>query len=254
MPRQNTQARKEPGPRTVPRYRTVYDLLRQEIMSGELPIGEKLPTEDELSQKFRVSRHTIRFALRELKEEGLIRSQQGSGSIVVRRSQQLSYTTSVSSIEELLQYATEVRYEVANSGMVVTDARLANRLNSTAGERWLRLEGIRTKSSKDEPVCWTEVFVHANYAGVGLRIGHQAGTIYSWIEEMYGVRIGEVRQVLRVVPLPEDIRVKLGCEPGIAAVEICRSYYLEDGKLVEVAFNLHPVDRFQYELTLRKRG
>jgi DNA-binding GntR family transcriptional regulator len=166
----------------------------------------------------------------------------------------LSYSSSVSSLEELLQYATEVRYEVAKSGMVVADTRLANRLGSAAGERWLRLQGVRAKSSKDEPVCWTEVFVHANYAGVGLRIGHQAGTIYSWIEEMYGVRIGEVRQILRVVPMPEGIRLELGCASDIMAVEICRSYYLEDGKLVEVAFNLHPADRFQYELTLRKRG
>jgi DNA-binding GntR family transcriptional regulator len=254
MARQNIEARKEPGPAHVPRYRTVYDAVRQQITSGALGVGDKLPTEDELSQKFGVSRHTIRFALRELKDEGLIRSQQGSGSIVVRQSRQLSYTSSVSSLEELLQYATEVRYEVAKSGMVVADTQLAHRLGSAAGERWLRLEGIRTKSSRDEPVCWTEVFVHANFAGVGLRIGHQAGTIYSWIEEMYGVRIGEVRQVLRVVPMPEDIAAKLGCAPDIKAVEICRSYYLEDGQLVEVAFNLHPADRFQYELTLRRRG
>ena len=254
MARQNVQSQRGAPAPNVPRYRTVYDGLRQRIMSGAFPVGEKLPTEDELCQKFGVSRHTIRVALRELKEEGLIRSQQGTGSIVLRQSQPTLYTSSVSSLEELLQYATEIRYEVAKSGMIVVDGRLSNRLGCPVGQRMLRLQGIRTKTSKDEAVCWTEVFVHADYAGVGLMVGHRSGSIFSFIEEMYGVRMGEVQQVMRVVPMPKEISADLGCEPGDMAVEIRRSYHLESGELVEVAFTLHPADRFRYELTLRRRG
>jgi GntR family transcriptional regulator len=236
----------------VPRYRAVYDVLRYEIMSEILPIGRKLPTEDELTKRFGVSRHTIRVALRELKEEGLIRSQQGAGSTVLHRSQPVRYTSSISSLEELLQYATEIRYEVAKSGMIVADRRLSARIGCAVGQRWLRLQGIRT--SKDEAVCWTEVFVHAQYAGVGLMIGHRSGSIFSFIEEMYAVRVGEVDQVLRVVPMPNEVCSDLGCEAGSMAVEIRRSYKLESGELVEIAFTLHPADRFKYQLVLRRRG
>jgi DNA-binding GntR family transcriptional regulator len=71
---------------------------------------------------------------------------------------------------------------------------------------------------------------------------------------MYGVQVGEVRQVLRVVRMPDEICKLLNCDPGSGAVEVFRSYKLLNGELVEVAFNLHPADRFSYELTLQKRG
>lgn len=238
----------------VPRYRSIVNALRERITSGDWEIGDKLPTEDELCDQYDVSRHTIRIALRELRDEGFIASRQGAGSTVVRRSPQMIYTSSISSLEELLQYATEVRYEVAKSGIIVADSELAERLGCAVGQRWLRLEGVRMKPSQDEPVCWTEVFVRSDYAGVGLMIGRRTGTIYSWIEEMYGVQVGEVRQVLRVVRMPDEICKLLSCDPGSAAVEVLRSYRLESGELVEVAFNLHPADRFSYELTLQKRG
>lgn len=239
---------------TIPRYRTVVNALRQQIEAGAWEVGEKLPTEDDLCRRFQVSRHTIRIALRELRGEGFIASRQGAGSTVLRQSSPLFYTSSVSTLEELLQYATEVRYAVAKSGIVVADSDLAARLGCAVGQRWLRLEGVRMKPPQEEPVCWTEVFVHSDYAGVGLVIGRRPGTIYSWIEEMYGVQVGEVRQVLRVERMPDEICPVLDCEIGSSAVEISRSYRLVNGDLVEVAFNLHPASRFRYELTLQKRG
>ena len=238
----------------VPRYRNLYEALRQDITSGALPVGEKLPSEDDLCRKYEVSRHTVRSAMRDLAEDGMIASRQGSRSVVLTQSPASVYTTSVSSLDELLQYVTEVNYEVAKSGIVAADKALAERLGAQAGQRWLRVEGIRSRQPQATPVCWTEVFVHSDYAGIGLLIGRRPGTIYSWIEEMYGVRIEEVRQVLRVEPMGAKAAAALGYATGSMAVLIRRSYVLEDGTLVEVAFNQHPVDRFQYEMTLRKRA
>ena len=241
-------------PASIPRYRSIVNALREQITSGAWAVGDKLPTEDELCDQFDVSRHTVRIALRELREEGYVASRQGAGTTVIRRSPPLVYTSSISSLEELLQYATEVRYEVAKSGIVVADAGLARKLGCEIGQRWLRLEGVRLKPAQDEPVCWTEVFVRADYAGVGLMVGRRSGTIYSLIEEMYDVQVGEVRQILRVGRMSEEIAALLNCEAGSPGVEISRSYHLVNGDLVEVAFNLHPADRFSYEMTLRKRS
>jgi DNA-binding GntR family transcriptional regulator len=227
--------------------------LREQITAGTWTVGDKLPTEDELCEQFGVSRHTIRIALRELRDEGFIASRQGAGSTVLRHSAPPMYTSSISSLEELLQYATEVRYAVANSGIVLADRELAERLGCETGQRWLRLEGVRMKPAQEEPVCWTEVFVRSDYAGVGLMVGRRTGTIYSWIEEMYGVQVNEVRQVMRVVAMPDAVSSLLDCAPGGPAVEVSRYYRLSNGELVEVAFNLHPADRFSYELTLQKR-
>lgn len=237
-----------------PLYRRVVDALRQEIATGCYAVGDRLPTEDSLCRRFDVSRHTIREALRALRDEGLVASRQGAGSTVVRQTPRALYTYSISSIEELQQYATEARYEVDKSDIVVADHALAERLGGAVGQRWLRMEGFRYTTGELEPICWTEVFVRVDYAGVGLMIGRRSGTIFSLIEEMYDVRIGSIEQVLSAAPIPKPIAPTLRVEPGAMGIAIRRAYRLTSGDLVEVAFNLHPADRFSYTVTLQKRG
>ncbi|MFG1656873.1 GntR family transcriptional regulator [Micromonospora chersina] len=56
--------------------------LQRQIVSGELAPGSPLPSETELSQDFGISRTSVRNAIRELKERGLVRSEQGKGTFV----------------------------------------------------------------------------------------------------------------------------------------------------------------------------
>lgn len=60
-------------------YEQVYDQLRAMILSGELTLGQRLPSEVALSAEFGVSRGTIREALRLLVAENLIRTAKGAG-------------------------------------------------------------------------------------------------------------------------------------------------------------------------------
>jgi len=62
----------------------VYEQLFRLIARGEFPRGCKLPPEGNLSTRFGVSRPVIRDALGRLKDEGFVRSQRGSGNVVVR--------------------------------------------------------------------------------------------------------------------------------------------------------------------------
>jgi GntR family transcriptional regulator len=236
-----------------PLYRQLVDALRNDIANGVPAVGDRLPTEDALCRRFGVSRHTVREALRALRGEGLIASRQGAGTTVLRRAAQPLYTYSISSIEELLQYATEARYQVDKSGIIVADRALANRLGCAVGQRWLRVEGLRYAADAPDPICWTEVFVRADYAGIALMIGRRSGTIYSWIEEMYGVRVGSVEQVLCAERISKAIAPALRVEPDSMGIAIQRIYRLTDDEVVEVAFNLHPADRFRYTVTLQRR-
>jgi DNA-binding GntR family transcriptional regulator len=88
---------------------------------------------------------------------------------------------------------------------------------------------------------------------VGDLVGKKAGPIYALIEEIYGEKVTEIEQTLRVVAVPEPVAPGLGVEPMSAAVEVRRTYRLATGELAEIAFNLHPADRFSYSLTLRRR-
>jgi len=63
----------------------VYGQILEQIVSGAIREGEKLPTEKEISQSFRVSRPVVREALMQLQADGLVVARQGSGTYVQHR-------------------------------------------------------------------------------------------------------------------------------------------------------------------------
>lgn len=69
-------------PGTIPKYRQLLQILRNRILSGELQANSQLPTEDELTQTYDLSRGTVRKAISQLEAEGLIRVEHGMGSFV----------------------------------------------------------------------------------------------------------------------------------------------------------------------------
>lgn len=76
----------EPTRRVHKTGETVAGLLRSRIVSGELPIGSKLPTEEELTEAFGIARTTLREALRVLESQGLIhikRGRDGGGAVTM---------------------------------------------------------------------------------------------------------------------------------------------------------------------------
>jgi len=61
-------------------YAKVVNFVKENIRNGSLKIGDKLPTERELSERLELSRNSVREALRTLDNLGLISSRQGSGN------------------------------------------------------------------------------------------------------------------------------------------------------------------------------
>src|SRR4051794_35783018 len=67
-----------------PRHRQVFETLLNEIASGRLQPGERLPSEAELAKTFSASRGTISRAMRDLKSKGLLNRQRGGGTHITR--------------------------------------------------------------------------------------------------------------------------------------------------------------------------
>ena len=63
-------------------WRRIHDALRDEIASGTYRAGDKLPTEQQLADRFGVNRHTVRRALAEMVSENAIYVRRGSGAYV----------------------------------------------------------------------------------------------------------------------------------------------------------------------------
>ena len=63
-------------------WRQIANDISDAIRSGTYPPGSRMPTEAALSQQYGVNRHTLRRAVSELAEEGIVRVEQGRGSFV----------------------------------------------------------------------------------------------------------------------------------------------------------------------------
>ena len=63
----------------------VVSALRTQVLSGEFPVGHKLPTETQMTEAFGVSRTVIREAIATLAADGLVEPRQGAGVFVLER-------------------------------------------------------------------------------------------------------------------------------------------------------------------------
>lgn len=83
---------------------TIYGHLLDEIMQGRFAAGDRLPAENQLAQRFSVSRPVVREALQRLQSDGVVVARQGSGTYVQRSpSQRVAELTTQLSLHEVLQ-------------------------------------------------------------------------------------------------------------------------------------------------------
>ncbi|MHC1782327.1 MAG: GntR family transcriptional regulator [Anaerolineaceae bacterium] len=67
---------------SIPKYRQLLTILRGRILTGELPPGERIPSEEDLVTAYGLSRGTVRQAIAQLESERLIETEHGVGSFV----------------------------------------------------------------------------------------------------------------------------------------------------------------------------
>ena len=237
-----------------PLYRQLVQYLRSDILRGVFPVGSQLPTEEELADRFAVSRHTVREALRQLRADGLVSSRQGSGTTVMPPPPSTPFNVHrVASIDELIAYAAESRYDVQRTELLDSESLESDEWELPAKRRWLRLQGLRFSDEPGaDPICWTEVFVAAEYAGVERLLGRQRGPIWRLIEDTYGERLVEVEQAMRVRPVPQGLADGLRVDAGSSVVEVRRTYKTSSDKVAEVSVNLYPADKFRFSMKLRR--
>ena len=151
----------------TPRYQRVADDLTKRIGSGKYPVGGYLPTEMELCRQYGISRHTVREALRQLRDAGLISRRRRIGTEVVARTPKASYRQPTNSIGDLLQYAEETQLSILETKPIVCDAALAEMLECREGAKWLRVNSLRAVPGDARPVCMTTAYLDLRLPDLG---------------------------------------------------------------------------------------
>jgi len=231
----------------LPRYVEVAAALRAEIVERGLAPGDALPTESQLTERFRVSRFTVREALRRLAAEGLVERRRGSGTVVADRATlRLGFPDTAA----LLQYAAASSFEIMSRADVRLDARTALRLKRPAGEAWHHIRGLRVMDGAAEPVALTDAYLHPRFADAAPRLvsGHEA--LFSQLARLANLTIGQVAQEIEAVALGTSDAALLHVPARSPALRILRHYYDREGQLAEISCSVHPGSRFSYTMTI----
>jgi len=195
-------------------YRGIADQVRNRITTGEIPPGTKLPTESQLIDQYGASRNTIRLALAELENEGLIATEQGRGSFVREWSSLTHHATRAervdrpaSSTDAFVAEAREAGFEPSTSfSMRIEPAvsEIADRLQVPVDtfvvlRRVVRYLDGQVNSRQDS---WYPMDL-AEQAGLNVPHDIKEGTIRAMAAKGFK-EVGNIDEVTARMPSPDD--------------------------------------------------
>ena len=226
--------------RRQPLYASLAQALLRDIAQKRYPVGSLLPTEDAIASRYGVSRHTVRQALRELKEEGVISSHPGIGTRVRAPSQTPRVFGGINTIGDLLQFAESTEMRVLRRQEIVADAAFAQEHECKPGQAWLEVTLLRKVADQKRPLAHVRAFVRPDYADAVNRDKTFTRPLYALIEEHYKVRVVEVQQEITAVNLEPEVARALKAAEGQAAMRITRYFYDRSGGIIEISIGHYP--------------
>lgn len=237
-----------------PHFADIARSLTEGITSGRYPLGSLLPTELELCAQYGTSRHTIRAALNELQQLGLVSRRKNVGTRVESTAPTNDFRPSMASVDDLVQFGSTHVRKVQEIVEIVADGTLAGELGCQVGARWLCISSLRMSGATQRlPVGWTNVYIDPAYAEIAEVVRKSPGVLVSaLIETRYGRRIAEIRQEIRAITVPDVITSSLQVEPGTTALKIIRWYLDAAGQVFEISVSIHPADRFAVAMQLKR--
>jgi GntR family transcriptional regulator len=200
--------------------------LRRRLASGEF--DDKFPTELELAGAFRVSRATVREAIRRLRGEGLLDARRGSGTFVVHRHLDAPILGTSGLAQAItaaghIETSKVLRVEPAPAGETAARA-----LGTTSRETVLYVERLRYADGEplalDRSALALDPAERRAFAGGDLT----QGSLYGLLEERCGLRITGGREQLRAAACSPAERKLLRPGPQEGVLEVERVAYATD--------------------------
>ncbi|MBV8503516.1 MAG: GntR family transcriptional regulator [Paucibacter sp.] len=235
-------ARGSPG--QGPLYVRLATCLRQAIQQGRLSVGVPLPPERDLAQLVSVSRQTVRKAVEELTQEGLLKVRQGSGTFVAGRL--------VEPLTELASFSDDMRRRglTPSSIWLKREIEQANTqeafaLSLSLTERVCRVNRVRL--ANDEPIAIELAVVAAVLVDFRTDFGD---SLYGAIRDRGRAPVRALQRV-RAGIANESVAQTLEVPLGSPVLEMERFSYSADGKPVEWTRSTYRGDMYDYVVEMR---
>ncbi|TDR85402.1 GntR family transcriptional regulator [Enterovirga rhinocerotis] len=215
------------------------------IGAGRFPVGSHLPTELELSAQYGASRNTVRAALQELQDLGMISRKRRAGTRVEAAAPAVGFRHAIVSVENLIAFGAEHSRTVIGADTIVAGRALAREIGCSAGSRWLRITSLRHAPDRDAPIGLTQSYLDPRHAELEDEIASSPSALISTlVETRHGRRIAEIRQEIDASIVPAEIATSLHCDAGAPALRILRRYLDPAGVAFLITTTLHPAGQF----------
>ena len=237
---------KERGAR--PKYLQLSDWLRGMIEKGRYAIGERLPSEIELSQMFSLNRNTVRQAISQLVNEGLVIKKNGVGTFVTSR------------VDNKVQYSlkniTSLTYEFSKLGIrpetltvskkvINTTDDLAEKLMLGSDKRAIQIKRVRYGNGM--PLVLERSYLSYREYRKILNMDIP-DSLYQTLIGEFGVALERSIQTLRAIQLPDKDAQLLEVEAGFPATLQESIIYDKNNITVELLHSYYRGDKFVFKV------
>lgn len=222
----------------------IADLIRDE---GLRP-GDRLPTEAQLTQRFKISRPALREALKLLEQDDVINVEHGRGRFVsaltaVQVDRPITVFESVTDMVRHYGYSTVNK--VVSISEETPDTRVAESLRLAPGDRVIRIERIRLH--QDEPILYCIDYMPRSLIAGRLYDIDWSGSLMQLMEE-YGNRPRMSAASVSAVMLPVEVVDRHGLKDFGPALLITETCFNAAGAPVNYALDYHRGSHFSFSM------
>jgi GntR family transcriptional regulator len=232
----------------VPLYHQVKASILSGIETGQWRPGDRLPSEDELADRYKVSKITVRQALRELAQLGHIRREQGRGTFVQRPPLVEGPRQLTSFSEEMRRQGVQALSEVLDQGIVPASADVASTLGIPEDEPVFRLRRLRLADG--DPMGVQTAYMPSALVPRIEDIEFSRSSLYDVLSGHYNLVPASAHETHYAFAVGADdaalLRIKEG-DPVMGTELVAR---LADGRALEYVKSVMRADRYKIVLDL----
>ncbi|HMQ52627.1 MAG TPA: GntR family transcriptional regulator [Anaerolineae bacterium] len=237
----------------VPIYEQIKAWMQEQIVSGSWPERHKLRAEADLAIDLEVSRGTLRKAIAELTQEGLLVRSHGRGTFVAPGAlEQPLAERLVTFSEDLISRGIPFKTEVLEQGLLSAAGRVASRLNVPLGYELFFLKRLRLVA--DAPLIVLHNYVLSEVCPGIEQFDFTHVRLFEALEKHFGLQIDHGRRTFQAQAADEATATAMGLVAGDPVMHIEQQTYLSDGRLIEFSDLWLRGDQFKLSARVQRTG
>jgi GntR family transcriptional regulator len=226
----------------TPYYRQLYEILRDDLISGKWHPGERMPSESELIEQYGVSRITVRQSLDMLVKEGRVYRRRGRGTFAAIPTIEQGLTRIISFTEDMEQRGLHPGTRILSSRLEPATEAIAKRLDLAPGSELAVLERLRL--ADDEPMS-LEISHLDHTLCPGILDGDYAQTpLHEALRDQADIRLVRANQSIHAIAANRELAGILSVAVRAPLFYIERVSYSQYGAPVEYLQIYHRGDRY----------